>query len=107
MRSFVSRIADPAIYVFLSAITLLMFTLGFFLHFHGGATYEFCHYAEIASNLLNGQGYSTRTFYPSELAFLEQTGVNAAALHAAPVAFRFPLFAFWSALWMAFAGQTD
>ncbi len=107
MTSFREHAPDVLWCVLLSILTFSAFTLGYWIHFHGGLTYEFCHYAEIASNLLNGHGYTTRTFYPSELAFLEQSGINAAATATAPVAFRFPLFAFWSAFWMMLAGQTD
>ncbi len=98
---------DMLIMCGLGALTLFLFALGYIFHFHGGFTYEFCHYAEIASNILSGVGYRTRIFFPAELAFLEHTQVPFSATITAPVAFRFPFFAFWLAAVMRLVGSTD
>ncbi|MBI5244959.1 MAG: glycosyltransferase family 39 protein [Elusimicrobia bacterium] len=84
--------------------TLLLFVFSYRAYFSGGWTFEFCHYADIASNILSGRGFSTSTFWPCELAVLERAG--AAVKETGPVVSRSPLFAYWSALWMAL-GRAD
>ena len=94
------RIVELALF----AGTVILFIVAYGRYFVGGQSFEFCHYAEIASNLLAGHGFSTRVFYPSSLAYLHEARV---AVHeTGPVFERFPLFAAWSALWLAF-GRGD
>jgi|GEM_PF-1920408 len=92
---------DAAAGAGLLAVTLAGFLLSYHAHFRGGWTFEFCHYAEIASNILGGKGLATNTFWPCELATLERADPAIALPDAGPVVARFPLYAYWSALWMA------
>ena len=96
---------DLAIEGALFAGTLVLFILSYLIYFHGGESFEFCHYAEIASNLLAGRGYTTRFFYPSSLAYLHTAGKVVDSTGA--VFERFPLFAAWSAIWLAVGGRGD
>ncbi|PYQ11547.1 MAG: hypothetical protein DMH00_07925 [Acidobacteria bacterium] len=89
----------------LFAGTLVLFVLSYLLYFHGGESFEFCQYAEIASNILSGRGFSTRTFYPSGLAYLRAAGKVIDS--TGPVFERFPLYAVWSAIWLAVGGRGD
>jgi hypothetical protein len=75
------------------------------LYFVGGQSFEFCHYAEMASRFLKGQGLTTRIFMPSELAYLKAAGHS--VHEAGPTAIRFPGFVLWSALGMAVGGRND
>lgn len=74
-------------------------------HFLGGESYEFCHYSEIASNLLSGRGFSTRTYYPATLAHFAALGVEPGV--SGPVVDRFPLQAAAVALMQAVLGRSD
>jgi hypothetical protein len=96
---------SPIIPLALFAGTILLFVLSFRAYFHGGESFEFCHYAEIASNILDGRGFATRFFYPSSLAYLREAGKVIDPL--GPVFERFPLYSGWCALWMAVGGRGD
>ncbi|MBI5244051.1 MAG: glycosyltransferase family 39 protein [Elusimicrobia bacterium] len=89
----------------LFASSLFVSHWSFRRYFQGGTNYEFCHYAEIARNILEGRGYRTSVFYPSELAYLKNAGADPAPM--GPVLTRFPLYAYWSALWMKIGGADD
>ncbi|HBL15562.1 MAG: hypothetical protein A2X36_02650 [Elusimicrobia bacterium GWA2_69_24] len=78
----------------------------YFYYFNGGETYEFCHYAEIARNILAGHGFRTGIFTPMDLATLEFAGKAGSPL-APVVGSRYPLFALWSAFWMLIGGVRD
>lgn len=93
----------PALLLF--AASLAVSHLCHALYFSGGQTFEFCHYAEISRNILQGRGFSTRTFWPAELAALGPAAPGR-ALDAPPLS-RNPLFAYWSAFWMRLAGVND
>jgi len=99
------RIQDFIAGVALSAFALIFFFLSFRTYFHGGESYEFCHYAEIASNILNHEGFCTRTYYPTTLAYFKK--MNVLASQRGPVVDRFAFFAYWSAFWMAIGGRND
>ncbi len=73
--------------------------------FTGGVTFEFCHYAEIARNLLTGHGFATATWYPMYQAQFDAVGRSVADL--APVLDRFPLQVAWVALFEAVFGAKD
>ncbi len=85
----------PALILF--ALSLALSHICHALYFSGGQTFEFCHYAEIGRNILQGRGFSTRSFWPAELAAL---GLSPDRLEAPPIS-RNPLFAYWSAFWMS------
>src|SRR5438128_636449 len=74
-------------------------------HFEGGLSHEFCNYAEIGRNLLEGKGLRTRMVYPYTLALLDQRGVPYDGF--APVLDRFPLQAWLTALSERVFGATD
>lgn len=93
------------VYFLLFTSTLMLFFLSHLFYFNGGESYEFCHYAEIAHQILSGHGFSTSIHYPSDLATLEKTFYGGTLL--TPVVFRFPLFSYWSALWMKIARPDD
>jgi hypothetical protein len=84
---------------------LALFAVSYLRFFWGGQTFEFCSYAEIGSNILHGRGFATSSFVPSELAYLDAAGVPVA--QTGPVLTRFPLFALWSAFWLALGGGRD
>jgi len=84
---------------------LALFTLSYRTYFYGGQSFEFCHYAEIASNILQGRGFSTASYDPAGLAFLDHVG--AAMGQTGPLAWRYILFAYWSSFWMSVAGRGD
>ncbi len=60
-------------------------------YFQGGQSYEFCHYGEIASNLLSGKGFVSAAQTPGNLVFLDAYGKQPAGYTAAFEANRFPL----------------
>ncbi|MBI3549108.1 MAG: hypothetical protein HY078_08730 [Elusimicrobia bacterium] len=60
-------------------------------HFEGGVTWEFCQYAEIGRNLLQGKGYRTAAVTPYALAYMDEKGIPFDARHPAPVLDRFML----------------
>jgi hypothetical protein len=90
----VFRPKDLLLSISLAILTLVGFALCYIRYFHGGMTFEFCHYAEIASHILHGEGYTTRMYMPFDLAFLESKGIPVALLPSAFVVYRFPLFAY-------------
>lgn len=73
--------------------------------FWGGQSYEFCHYGEIARNIVEGRGFSTSMFYPSTLAYLDSAKIKSDPY--GPAADRFPLQAYWVALFERLAGPGD
>ena len=75
------------------------------VRFLGGETYEFCQYAEIASNLLDGKGFTTATFYPCTLAVFAARGAGIG--ETGPVVDRFPLQAGLAAAAEAVLGRRD
>lgn len=86
-------------------VTLFLFVLSYRIYFWGGQSYEFCQYAEMASNLLEGKGFVTRSFYPSDLAFLEAAGIQANPY--GPALWRYSANVAWVALWMMIGGKGD
>lgn len=89
----------------LFALSLLVSHWSYRRYFQGGTNYEFCHYAEIARNILEGRGFSTAVYYPSELAYFKDAGKSPGPV--GPVLTRFPLQAYWCAFWMKAAGASD
>jgi 4-amino-4-deoxy-L-arabinose transferase-like glycosyltransferase len=75
------------------------------IYFSGGITFEFCHYAEIARNVIEGRGFWTATWYPSYQAQFDAANIPIDGL--APVLDRFPLQAAWVAIFEACFGATD
>ena len=75
------------------------------IRFFSGRTYEFCHYAEIARNIVAGRGYWTDMAFPGSLAVYDQLGISGE--RGWPVLDRFPLYAYWTALFMRVFGPSD
>jgi 4-amino-4-deoxy-L-arabinose transferase-like glycosyltransferase len=73
----------------------------------GGVTFEFCQYAEIGRNLLEGRGYRTAEVSPYVLAYLDERGIPFDAAHPAPVLDRFPLQSLLTAAAEALLGRRD
>lgn len=74
-------------------------------HFEGALTHEFCNYAEIGRNLVEGRGLKTAMVYPFTLAVLDERGELFDGL--APVLDRFPLHAALNALALVAGGEGD
>jgi len=87
------------------AFVLGLFLLSFKTYFHGGESFEFCHYAEIADNILHGRGLSTVVHFPIFLAYFAHLGVRFSG--AGPSVDRFVFFSYWSALWSLIGGGGD
>ncbi|MFH1282252.1 MAG: glycosyltransferase family 39 protein [bacterium] len=80
---------------------LCLFLISFYTYFKGGESFEFCHYAEIATNILSGHGFSSKVHYPYSLAYVSSLGLkNKSGL----VIDRFMLFSYWSAVWLLIGG---
>ena len=86
-------------------LSLVVSHLAYAALFSGGATFEFCQYAEVARNLFEGKGLVTRVFWPGELAVLAEAGKGAAEY--APPMSRYPLAAAWTAVWLLLGGGGD
>ncbi|MBI4348141.1 MAG: hypothetical protein HY553_14970 [Elusimicrobia bacterium] len=80
-------------------------TWSFKRHFEGALTHEFCNYAEIGRNIVEGHGLRTRMVYPFTLALLDARGLSFDGL--APVLDRFPLQAALSGLVQGLLGVSD
>ncbi|NLO91009.1 MAG: hypothetical protein GX410_03315 [Elusimicrobia bacterium] len=74
-------------------------------YFNGGQSYEFCHYSEIASNLLDGKGFVSASQTGGNLAFLDWRGRSPQG--AGFEASRFPLQALLFAAMQAVFGRGD
>lgn len=75
------------------------------IKFFSGRTFEFCHYGEIARNIVDGRGFSTRVALPGTLAVYDELGV--AYRDGWPVLDRFPLYAYWVACFVRLLGAHD
>lgn len=76
-------------------------------YFEGGISHEFCQYAEIARNVLEGRGFHTATVWTSTLAWMDSRGIPFSQEHLAPVMARFPLQSALTAGAMLLVGKTD
>lgn len=74
-------------------------------HFEGALTHEFCNYAEIGRNLVEGRGLRTAMVYPYTLALLDERGIGFDGL--APVLDRFPLHAVLASVALRLGGVGD
>ncbi|MBI5202476.1 MAG: hypothetical protein HY925_12870 [Elusimicrobia bacterium] len=74
-------------------------------HFEGALTHEFCNYAEIGRNIVEGKGLKTSMVYPFTLALLDERGIEFDGL--APVLDRFPLQAVMAGFAERLGGPQD
>lgn len=74
-------------------------------NFGGGLSNEFCQYAEIARNIRQGKGMTTRMIYPGALALFDKHGIAFGEYN--PVIDRFPLHAWTTAAAQSVFGESD
>lgn len=95
-------------------LTLLFFLLScsvslvsFSRNFEGGITHEFCQYAEIGRNILEGKGFVSGMVTATYLAYLDKRGIPFDGQRLSPVLDRFPVHAYLSAAAQGLMGKND